>query len=101
VWSGGHFRRFRGSNCLHHKGLMMQAVTASETPVCLYRKTRRNIPEDSHLHLLDVSSSATRDKLCGKCSSYAPPSLFQLCSPCRLVCTAQVFLIQIAADLSG
>jgi hypothetical protein len=35
-------RRFRGACCLHHHG--------SETSVNLYRTTRRNNPEDSHLY---------------------------------------------------
>jgi hypothetical protein len=30
--------------------LMMQAVSTSETSVNFYQTTRRNIPEDSHLH---------------------------------------------------
>jgi hypothetical protein len=30
--------------------LMMEAVSTSETSVSLYQPTRRNIPEDSHLH---------------------------------------------------
>jgi hypothetical protein len=30
--------------------LMMEAVSTSETSVNLYETTRRNIPEDSHLH---------------------------------------------------
>jgi hypothetical protein len=32
--------------------LMMEAVSTSETSVKYYRTTRRNIPEDSHLHTL-------------------------------------------------
>jgi hypothetical protein len=30
--------------------LMMKAISTSETSVNFYRTTRRNIPEDSHLH---------------------------------------------------
>jgi hypothetical protein len=30
--------------------LMMEAVSTSETSVIIYQTTRRNIPEDSHLH---------------------------------------------------
>jgi hypothetical protein len=30
--------------------LMMEAVSTSETSVNFYQTTRRNIPEDSHLH---------------------------------------------------
>jgi hypothetical protein len=40
-------RRFRGVYCLHH-----QADESSETSVNIYQTTRRNIPEDSHLHLV-------------------------------------------------
>jgi hypothetical protein len=31
--------------------LMVEAVTPSETSVNFYQTTRRNIPEDSHLHI--------------------------------------------------
>jgi hypothetical protein len=37
------YRRFR-------RALMMEAVSTSETLVSVYQTTRRNIPEDSHLH---------------------------------------------------
>jgi hypothetical protein len=30
--------------------LMMEAVSTSETPVSFYETTRRNIPQDIHLH---------------------------------------------------
>jgi hypothetical protein len=30
--------------------LMMETPSTSETPVNFYQTTRRNIPEDSHLH---------------------------------------------------
>jgi hypothetical protein len=30
--------------------LMMEAASTSETPVNVYQTTRRNNPEDSHLH---------------------------------------------------
>jgi hypothetical protein len=30
--------------------LMMETASTSETPVNIYQNTRRNIPEDSHLH---------------------------------------------------
>jgi hypothetical protein len=62
-------RRFRGAYCLHHQDeiltdvsevlttsiirsivLMMEAVSTSESSVSIYQTTRRNIPEDSHLH---------------------------------------------------
>jgi hypothetical protein len=32
--------------------LMMEAASTSETSVNFYQTTRRNIPEDNHLHLL-------------------------------------------------
>jgi hypothetical protein len=35
--------------------LMMEAVDISETSVNFYYTTRRNIPEDSHIHILYVS----------------------------------------------
>jgi hypothetical protein len=38
------YRHFRGAD------LMMEAASASETSVNFYQTTRRNIPEDSHLH---------------------------------------------------
>jgi hypothetical protein len=31
--------------------LMMEAVSTSETSVSYYQTTRRNIPEDNHLHI--------------------------------------------------
>jgi hypothetical protein len=31
--------------------LMMEAASTSETSMNLYQTTRRNIPEDSHLHI--------------------------------------------------
>jgi hypothetical protein len=38
--------------CIHHQGaLMMEAASTSETSVNLYLTTRRNIAEDSHLHI--------------------------------------------------
>jgi hypothetical protein len=37
------YRRFRGA-------LMMDAVSTSETLVNVYQTTRRNNPQDSHLH---------------------------------------------------
>jgi hypothetical protein len=64
-------RRFRGTYCLYHQGdeletgshvsnqffarglliaLMMEAVSTSKTSVNFYQTTRRNNPEDSHLH---------------------------------------------------
>jgi hypothetical protein len=33
---------------------MMEAASTSETSVNLYQTTRRNIPEDSHLHMNPV-----------------------------------------------
>jgi hypothetical protein len=48
------YRRFRDAGCLHHQGpiiaLMMNAVSTSETSVKFYQTTRRNIPQNSHLH---------------------------------------------------
>jgi hypothetical protein len=35
--------------CLHHKALMMEAVSTSETPVNFYETTRSNIPADIRL----------------------------------------------------
>jgi hypothetical protein len=32
--------------------LMMEAVSTSEMSVSMYQTTRRNVPEDSHLHTL-------------------------------------------------
>jgi hypothetical protein len=39
-------RHFRGTYCLHHKG------DRPETSVSIYKTTRRNIPEDSHLETI-------------------------------------------------
>jgi hypothetical protein len=50
------YRHFRGGCCLHHQSgelfiaLMMEAESTSKTSVNFYQATRRNIPEDSHLH---------------------------------------------------
>jgi hypothetical protein len=33
--------------------LMMEAVSTSETSVNFHQTTRRNIPQDSHLHIYD------------------------------------------------
>jgi hypothetical protein len=45
------YRRFRGVCCLHHQvDNMMQAASTSETLVNFYQTTRRNNPEDCHLH---------------------------------------------------
>jgi hypothetical protein len=41
---------------------MMEAVCTSETSVSLYQTTRRDIPEDSHLHMR-FSSVEWRDKI--------------------------------------
>jgi hypothetical protein len=43
-------RRYRGSYCLHHQGLMMEAVYTSETSVNFNVTTIRYIPKDSKLH---------------------------------------------------
>jgi hypothetical protein len=46
-------RHFKVAYCLKHQRyhpLMMDAVSSSETSVRIYQITRRNIPEDSHLH---------------------------------------------------
>jgi hypothetical protein len=40
--------------------LMMAAVSTSETSVNFYQITRRNIPEDIHIHLLARFSYALR-----------------------------------------
>jgi hypothetical protein len=37
--------------------LMMEAASTSETSVNFYQTTRRNTPEDSHLHISLTSSS--------------------------------------------
>jgi hypothetical protein len=42
------YRRFRGAYC--DIALMMEAESTSETSVNFYQTTRRNNPEDSHLH---------------------------------------------------
>jgi hypothetical protein len=39
------YRRFRSACCLQH-----QAASTSEKSVNYYQNTRRNVPEDSHLH---------------------------------------------------
>jgi hypothetical protein len=47
------YRRFGGACCLHNQGfiaLVMEAASVSETSVNFYQTTRRNNPEDSHLH---------------------------------------------------
>jgi hypothetical protein len=59
------YRRFRGACCFHHQDdmnaasiiramslivLMIEAANTSETSVKIYQATRRNNPEDSHLH---------------------------------------------------
>jgi hypothetical protein len=45
-------RRFRGVTASITKAiaLMMEAASTSETSVNFYQTTRRNNPEDSHLH---------------------------------------------------
>jgi hypothetical protein len=44
-------RRFGGA-CASIIALMMEAASGSETTVNSYQTTRRNNPEDSHLHTL-------------------------------------------------
>jgi hypothetical protein len=45
------YRRYRSAYRLHYQGaVMMEAASTSETSVNFYQTTRRNIPEDSHLH---------------------------------------------------
>jgi hypothetical protein len=54
------YRRFRGTCSFHHQAmifarglliaLMTGAKSTSETSVNVYQTTRRNNPEDSHLH---------------------------------------------------
>jgi hypothetical protein len=47
------YRRFRGAWLPASSGLialMIEAVNTSETSVNFYQTTRRNNPEDSHLH---------------------------------------------------
>jgi hypothetical protein len=47
------YRRFKGDCCLHHQGAMvMDASSMSETLVNSFQTTRRNNPEDSHLHIV-------------------------------------------------
>jgi hypothetical protein len=43
--------------------LMMEAVSSSETSVNFYQTTRRNIPEDSHLHSESEQSNSTGREL--------------------------------------
>jgi hypothetical protein len=45
--------RERGQKSYHQDliALMMEAVSTYETSVNLYHTTRRNIPENSHLHI--------------------------------------------------
>jgi hypothetical protein len=44
-------RRFRGAYCLHYQNdEMMEAVRTSQKTINFYQTTRRNIPEDSHIH---------------------------------------------------
>jgi hypothetical protein len=47
------YRRFRRVCCLHHQGddLMIEAASTSEASVIFYQTTRRDNPEDSHLHI--------------------------------------------------
>jgi hypothetical protein len=40
----------------NHQGLMVEAVSISETSVNFYHTTRRNIPEDSHLHIRRIEN---------------------------------------------
>jgi hypothetical protein len=46
------YQNFRGVCCLHHQGdlQVMEAARTSETSVYFHQTTRRNNPEDSHLH---------------------------------------------------
>jgi hypothetical protein len=44
------YRRFKDACLLI--ALMMEAASTSETLVNFYQTTRRNIPEDSHLHFV-------------------------------------------------
>jgi hypothetical protein len=41
--------------------LMMEAVSISETSVNFYETTRRNIPEDSHLHTCSRENLKSHD----------------------------------------
>jgi hypothetical protein len=43
---------------------MMEAVSTSETSVIFYQTTRRNIPEDSHLHKVSLFSSSSQWRRC-------------------------------------
>jgi hypothetical protein len=50
---GEVYQRFRGACCIHHQiiiALMIEAASTPETSVNIYQTTRRNNPEDSHLH---------------------------------------------------
>jgi hypothetical protein len=38
----------------------MEVVSTSETSFNIYQTTRRNIPEDSHLHLFSIFTVATK-----------------------------------------
>jgi hypothetical protein len=54
-------QRFRGTYCLslHAIVLVMEAVSTSETSVSFYHTTRRNIPEDGHLHAITLMKEAS------------------------------------------
>jgi hypothetical protein len=47
--SGSH-----GGEYIRLIALMMEAASTSETSVNFYQTTRRNIPEDSHLHIISI-----------------------------------------------
>jgi hypothetical protein len=52
-------RRYREAYCLHYQsdnvrlaiGLIMEALSSSETSVSIHQFTQCNIPEDNHLHI--------------------------------------------------
>jgi hypothetical protein len=66
-----------------------------------YPETLRGSWVAHRLRLNYVSSSGTRDRLCGKFGSYAPPYLFHFPAPCLSVPKVQISPAQITEDLSG
>jgi hypothetical protein len=60
---------FRGVYCLHGLGdelipLKMKAVDISKASVSFYETTRRNIPEDNHLHTRRRENLKSRNTIC-------------------------------------
>jgi hypothetical protein len=50
--------------------LMMEAASTSETSVNFYQTTRRNIPEDTHLHTLSRQNLKSHIKVSGHWKEY-------------------------------